>query len=183
MNDEAPHLALSAGTAVHCVHRLRDGSHVLVRGIRKDDVEIERRFIQALSAQSRRFRFFGQIGSPSDDFLRCLVDLDFVHDIAFVALVHIDNMTREVGVARYAVSEDGKSCECAVAVDDAWHGRGLGTLLIGHLIEMARGQGIGEMIAVVAAANRDMADLAESLGFAGAGDPDDPSQKIYRLCL
>ena len=42
-------------------HKLRDGSTVLIRPIHGDDVEIERRFIERLSPQAKRFRFLGEI--------------------------------------------------------------------------------------------------------------------------
>ena len=44
---------------------------------------LERAFIGSLSAQSRRFRFLGQIGCPSDEMIRGLTDIDYVHDVAF----------------------------------------------------------------------------------------------------
>ncbi|MEJ8827427.1 hypothetical protein WKW80_36540, partial [Variovorax humicola] len=48
---------------------LRGGDRVLIRPIHKDDVEMERRFIEALSPQSRRFRFLDTLNSPSDALL------------------------------------------------------------------------------------------------------------------
>ena len=65
---------------------LRDGQSVLIREIRKQDLELERRFIERLSPTSRRFRFLGTLVSPSDNLLRQLVVLDPARDVALIAL-------------------------------------------------------------------------------------------------
>lgn len=165
------------------VHTLRNGDQVTIRPLGKDDAAAERSFIQSLSAQSRRFRFLGQIGCPSDDLIRRLTDIDYVHDVAFAAIANVGGTAREIGVARYSVSADGRSCECAVAVSDDFHGQGLGTLLMNHLIDIARERGIGEMISLDAAENFAMRDLALALGFRREPDPEDGAQVIHRLVL
>lgn len=161
---------------------LRDGTRVLIRPIAKDDVALERAFIERLSPQSLEYRFLGQM-KPSDDMLRRLTDIDYARDMAFVALHHEAGDKREIGVSRFCLSEDGTSCECAVAVSDEWQGRGLGDLLMRHLIEVARHRGIKRMYTIESAANNDMRDLAKSLGFTRKVDQDYSSEVIYSLDL
>src|SRR5690606_22824305 len=108
---------------------LRDGTQVRVRPITKNDAPLERAFITRLSPQSRRLRFLGQFGEPSDVLVRELTDLDWRRDAAFIAVVERDGEALEVGVSRYGLGPDGRSCECAVTVDDEWHGRGLAVIL------------------------------------------------------
>lgn len=162
-------------------HELRDGSRVTVRPITPADAERECRFIEALSPQSRRYRFLGQIAHPSEALIAQLTHVDFVHDVAFIALA--DDGEREVGVARYSTSSDGSRCECAGAVADDFQGRGLGTVLMQRLIAIARSAGVREMVSVDIAENAAMRDLALALGFSRAPDPDDASQVIHRLTL
>lgn len=164
-------------------HTLRNGVQVNVRPLGKDDAALERAFIECLSAQSRRFRFLGQIGCPSDGLIRSLTDIDYMHDVAFAAFADIGGVEREIGVARYSVSADGQSCECAVATADEFHGQGLGTLLMNHLIDIARDRGIGAMISLDMAENFPMRDLALALGFRREPDPEDGTQVIHRLAL
>jgi GNAT superfamily N-acetyltransferase len=165
------------------VHTLRNGTQVVIRPLGKGDAVLERAFIGSLSAQSRRFRFLGQIGCPSDEMIRGLTDIDYVHDVAFAAIADIGGTAREIGVARYSVATGGQSCECAVAVSDDFHGQGLGTLLMNHLIGIARERGINEMISLDSAENFAMRDLAQALGFRREPDPDDGTQVIHRLTL
>jgi GNAT superfamily N-acetyltransferase len=162
---------------------LRDGTHVIIRAIGKRDAAIERRFIERLSPESRRMRFLGQLKTPSEDMIRQLTDIDYKRDMAFIALVHRDSETREIGVSRYSIAADGKSCECAVTVADDWHNKGLATLLMRHLIDVARSRGIRSMVSYDAMENSQMRQLAQFLGFERRTDPEDAHMVIHRLTL
>ena len=162
---------------------LRDRTQVLIRPLAHTDREAERTFIEGLSAQSRRFRFLGSIKSPSEALLDRLTDVDQVHDVAFVAVVPEGAGERMVGVARYSADKTGEQCECAVTVADDWHGRGLGTALMRHLIEVARARGIRTMESIDSAENLEMQDLARFLGFHTRVDPNDARQMLHRLDL
>lgn len=167
----------------HWSATLKDGTRVLIRPIHKEDAAIERAFIKRLSPESRRLRFLGQISEPSEALIRSLTDIDYRRDMAFVALVHRDGEKREIGVARYSTSVDGKNCECAVTVGDEWRQRGLGTLLMQRLIEVARSRGVRSMMSIDEADNTGMRDLARFLGFRRKRDPDDPTLVIHTLML
>jgi len=163
--------------------RLQDGTTVLIRSIREEDVDLERRFIEGLSNDSRRFRFLGQIKTPSAALLKQLTQLDPKRDVAFVALIADGAHKREIGVARFSSDNKGESCECAVTVADEWQHRGLATLLMRHLINVARSRGFIRMNSIDAADNFAMRDLATHLGFERKPDPDDPRQVVHVLDL
>ena len=74
-------------------------------------------------------------------------------------------------------------CECAVTVSDEWQHKGLGTLLMKHLIEVARARGIRRMFSIDLADNMGMKDLATFLGLHTRGDPDDSNHVIHELQL
>lgn len=165
------------------IDTLRDGTHVIIRPIRKEDAELERSFIKRLSLESRRMRFLGQIREPSDEMLRRLTDIDYKKEMAFIALVHRDGQTQEIGVARYSTSSDGKFCECAITVSDEWHYKGLATLLMHHLIDVARSRGIRTMVSYDAIDNGQMRELATFLGFKRTPDPADSGMVVHTLTL
>ena len=164
------------------VETLRDQSRVVIRPITPRDLDAERAFIEALSPESRRFRFLGEVRHPSEDLLLRLTTPDYRRDVALAAVVPEDAHERFVGVARYSASPDGLSCECAVAVLDEWHHRGLGTTLMRHLIDVARARGISCMYSVDSAENTAMSDLARFLGFERRLE-DDPSLVRHTLWL
>ena len=162
---------------------LRDGSCVAIRPITQFDVDKEREFISTLSPQSRRFRFLGQIGEPSEQLLKQLTTVDYRQDAAFAAIAMDDPDDRFIGVARFSVTPDRLRCECAVAVLDDWQHRGLGVILMTHLIEVARDRGIETMYSLDAAENAAMTELARFLGFTSRIDHDDPTLLVHSLRL
>lgn len=174
-----------AGDALnlHAQEKLRDGTTVLIRPILGEDIELERRFIKGLSSESRRFRFLDQFNEPSSDMLKRFTHPDPAREVAFIALIADGPEKREIGVARYSANADGSACECAVAVSDEWHNKGLATLLMGHLIKIARERGVGRMYSIDATDNAAMRDLAAHMGFERRVDPDDAAQVIHTLDL
>ncbi len=164
------------------IETLTDGSHVLVRPIQPTDVELERRFIEELSPESRRYRFLCGMRSPSEALLRHLTQIDPARDAALIALADDGQDIREVGVARFSARPDGRA-DVAVTVSDDWRLRGLGTALLRRLIDLARQRGIAELVSVDPADNHPMRKFAESLGFSRNRDPEDATQVIHSLSL
>ena len=161
---------------------LHGGQSVLIREIREHDIEMERRFIERLSPTSRRFRFLGTLASPSEELLRQLVALDPARDVALIALIGEGVEQTEIGVARLSTEGDG-TCEFAVTVSDEWQHKGLGTLLMQHLINSAIERGIKSMHSIDAAANDHMREFAAHLGFKRTPDPDDATLVVHSLDL
>jgi GNAT superfamily N-acetyltransferase len=162
---------------------LNDGQPVTIRLMSGRDAPAEREFISGLSPETRRLRFLGQIGQPSDAMITWLTAIDFVHDLAFVAVITEGERERIVGVSRYGLDPAGGRCECAVVVADDWQGRGLGVRLMQHLIDVARARGIEVMYSLDAASNTAMKDLARFLGFSRRPDPEDATMVIHELRL
>lgn len=175
--------AAATGSEPHWWEKLHDGTTVLIRPIHGDDLEIERRFIERLSPESRHFRFLADLKTPSAALLHQFTHPDPTREAAFIAVIADGSEKREIGVARYSASADGSTCECAVTVSDEWQHHGLGTLLMKHLIDTARGHGIASMYSIDEAENSAMRDLAVHLGFARKIDPNDACQVIHTLDL
>lgn len=167
----------------HWIEALRDGTRVLIRPLREDDREREEAFLRRLSDDSRRYRFLASMKQASPALVDQLMDVDYVHQMAFVALAHDNGELREVGISRYSADADEKRCECAVTVADDWRNRGLGVLLMRHLIEIARRNGYRQMFSIDSAENEAMRELAHYLGFQRRIDPDDAAQVIHTLDL
>lgn len=165
------------------IETLRDQTKVLIRPIAPSDRQAEKAFIEGLSEEARRYRFLGQMRSPSDQLLHELTDVDFVRQVAFVAVINDHFQERIVGVSRFGTDESERSCECAVTVSDDWRNKGLATVLMRHLIAVARSLGIERMVSLDDAQNTPMRDLARYLGFTRRTDPDDPTQVIHELML
>jgi GNAT superfamily N-acetyltransferase len=164
---------------------LRDGRHVLIRPIRPDDVARNAEFIEKLSLPSKHYLLRG-IAQLSETALRRLCDSDYAHDMAYIAL-GLDRETGEtreqVGLCRYAGADLVEGAEISVAVADAWQRRGLGKILLRHLIDYARAHGVPRLYSMDAIDNDRMRKLACDVGFSEYPDPDDIDQVIYSLDL
>jgi GNAT superfamily N-acetyltransferase len=165
------------------IESLFDGSQVLIRPLREDDREREEYFLHRLTPDSHRLRFLGGFKEASPELIKQLMGVDYARQVAFVALAREKGKLREVGVSRYGATDEQGHCECAVTVADDWRQRGLGVLLMRHLIDLARKQGYKKMISLDDNDNEAMRDLASYLGFHRRLDPGDSSQVIHTLDL
>ena len=174
------HLAIHPyPSALEADATLRDGTGVRLRPIRPEDARMELAFMEALSDHSRYMRFFNAARTMSPRLLARMTQIDYEREMALLALID----TAMVGVARYSPLSDGLSCEFAVVVADLWHGRGIASLLMRHLIQAARGAGYQRMTGSVLANNHDMHRLMAHLGFAASPYSDDPTVSEFALAL
>lgn len=169
-------------TTVQSAETLPDGSRVIVRPIRPDDIELERRFIEELSPEARRYRFLCGMLTPSDALLKQLTAIDQTRDAALIALDGSASTPREIGAARFSATADGRA-EVAVTVSDDWRLRGVGTLLMRRLIDVARDRGIHALFSVDPADNESMRRFAGALGFDRRPNPEDATQVVHTLLL
>jgi GNAT superfamily N-acetyltransferase len=104
-----------------------------------------------MSDESRRLRFHLPITRLPSSFRQELVRLDCCSRAAVAAW----DGGRPVGVGRIAALSD-TDAEVAVAVVDAWHGRGLGRRLLTDAAELAVRLGYQRLVAEVLAENTAM---------------------------
>jgi acetyltransferase len=172
--------AAEAGTLPRFELELQ-GRRLTVRPIRATDAPREVRFVRELSDDARYKRFMVTVDELPAAKLRSLTDVDEKTHVALVATM-ADSATPAgggdaetfVGVARFIIGPDGRHCEFAVTVADAWQGSGLAGVLMTALISVARERGLGTMEGFVLARNMRMLKLARQMGFAVEHDADDP---------
>ena len=142
-----------------------DGARVLIRPVHAQDLELVQAFVRELSPESRYNRFHGAVKELTPGMAHWATHVDYDRHLALIAVVYQDGREIEIGAARYAVMADGETAEFAVAVADAWQGRGVGARLLRGLIEVAARRGLRWMEGDVLATNRGMRALARKLGF------------------
>lgn len=135
-----------------------------MRPIRPDDEERERRFVIRLSPESRYRRMMNAMRELPAELLHRFVNVDYEHDMAFVALAGAEPDEEIIGIARYAQDRLGPDCEFAIVVADAWQTRGIGAALMGLLFEYAHAKSIHRLHGDILADNAKMIDLAHWLG-------------------
>ncbi len=163
--------------------KLDNGVEVFIRPISKEDESRERQFIESLSPKTRSYRFFEGMKSPSPKLLKQLTDIDHQNSEALIALIDKDGEELEIGVARYALTSDDNTCECALVVGDEWQNSNLGVILMQHLIDIARQRGIQKLYAIEAWENTWIRNIDKALGFVCKSDPGDATRIICTLDL
>lgn len=145
--------------------QLADGTYITIRPIRPEDAAIEQSFVKGLSSQSKYFRFMRSLNELTPEMLIRFTQLDYHREMALIAVLEEDAGETELGVARYVTNPDGKSCEFALVVADAWQGKGIGTHLMTALINVAKQRGLKQMEGEILATNHNMLKLISHLGF------------------
>jgi predicted CoA-binding protein/L-amino acid N-acyltransferase YncA len=138
---------------------LADGGSAHLRPVRASDAAGLRALYESLSEESRYLRFF----SPAPPALAATIGPHLELDDHHFALVaeHGDEI---VGVADYFRKLDDVA-EVAFTVRDDQHGRGLGSLLLDHLAQVAVERGIRSFVAQVLAKNDAMRAVFRHAGF------------------
>lgn len=134
-----------------------DGQDIRVRRIAPEDAAELERFYAGLSPDSRAQRFHGGSRGVSGEQAAGFAAADHRHRDGLVAVAD----GRIVGHLVLEPLEPGVE-ELAVAVDDRYRHRGVGTLLLAAAFASARLRRIDRLVAWVAAANLPMRRLLES---------------------
>ena len=146
--------------ANYSVHdNLRDGTPVIIRAISRGDGDRIRVAFEHLDREAVYTRFFTYKKSLTDAELNDLTDVDSDHVVALVVTTGTGDDEALIGGGRYcseAALCASQSAELAFFTDDHYRGRGVASLILKHLIAIARDQGLLQFDADVLAQNRGM---------------------------
>lgn len=143
---------------------LRDGSTVHLRPARSEDERAVEDYFLGLSDDSRHLRFWTSsvdIGEQA----RRTVDVDHVDHLTILAFLAGDGGERMVGGAQCFREAGTARAEVALSVTDDLQGRGLGSILVGHLAQAAREVGITSFSAQILPENHRMISVFRDSGF------------------
>ena len=143
---------------------LRDGTSVEIRALRPEDEAGMLAAVERTSAESLHRRFFVVKRGFSEKERAFFMEVDFETHVALVAEAKEHDRPVIIGGGRYVVFEAGRA-ELAFVVVDTWQGRGVGSLLMRHLIRIARDAGIEELVADVLPENVAMLKVFGKFGF------------------
>ncbi|MCG8531944.1 MAG: GNAT family N-acetyltransferase, partial [Desulfovibrionales bacterium] len=150
---------------------LPDGDSVVLRPIRPEDEAAHWDFLEHVSPQDRRFRFFGNVGQlPRSEMVK-LTQIDYDREMAFIAQFQQDKQPPvTVGSARAVIAPDNSTAEFAVVVRSDWKRKGLGKLLMRTLVNYLQSRRTAQITGEALGDNKSMVELARSLGFVVSKD-------------
>ncbi|MCU7811130.1 MAG: bifunctional acetate--CoA ligase family protein/GNAT family N-acetyltransferase [Candidatus Thiodiazotropha sp. (ex Notomyrtea botanica)] len=157
--------------------QLPNGTNIVIRPIRPEDVDLEQNFTRQLSDEAKYFRFMSSVQELTQDMLMRFTQIDYHYEMALIAVMETGTHEVELGVARYVTNPDKKSCEFALVVSDKWQRQGIGHKLMHQLMEIARDRGLEKMEGEVLSNNFKMLDLMKSLYFRISTSPEDSGIK------
>jgi acetyltransferase len=160
--------------------QLPEGTDILIRPIRPDDVAIKQEFVRKLSPQTRFLRFMRPMAELTPDMLERFTRVDQTRDLALMAVTLQDGQEVQIGVGRYFAQPDRVRCEFAIVVADEWQGRGVGSRLLSLLIENARARGLKRMEGDVLAQNGRMLQFVHHFGFLLQPRPSESSYRVIK---
>ncbi|HEY2024856.1 GNAT family N-acetyltransferase [Paraburkholderia sp.] len=160
-----------------------NGMRVTVRPIRPEDEIAHRDFVQAMTPEDLRLRFFGAVGAFDHSQLARMTQIDYDREMALIAtVVNEDGATQTLGVVRAIADPDNDTAEFAVAVRSDQKGRRLGQLLMQRIVAYARVRGIHWLVGEALRENATMISLAKSCGFT-ITRTEDPGVVAFRMAL
>ncbi|MEU9451210.1 GNAT family N-acetyltransferase [Streptomyces sp. NPDC048277] len=142
------HALLADGTTV-CIRPVTPGDHVRLKG-----------FYEEMSPENLRLRFFS--ASPRSAGLAA--DRACAPARPGYRALLAEARGRVLGLAEYDTGGKEGPAEISVAVADGLHHRGVGTLLIEHLVSAARADGVRAFTADALSENREVLRLFADLG-------------------
>ena len=140
---------------------LADGEAVSVRLARPADAVRVARMHERSSEESRFQRYFAPMNEWRQDNLR---RISGGHRGATLVVTSDDEEVIALGNVFPAGPQEDDRAEIAVIVEDDWHGRGVGRLLMTRLVDVARRMGFRELVAYVLADNAPMFALLAATG-------------------
>ena len=156
---------------------IRGGERVLIRRARSEDMALYPDFVHNVSAEDRRLRFFGGITALSAAQIDKLTELDYRHEMAFIALD--EGTGHMLGLVRLIDELGEKTAQFAILVRSRLKGHGLGWLLMRHVIDCAKEKGLRRVYGDVLAENTTMLQMCAELGF----HAEDIGSNIRRVVL
>jgi acetyltransferase len=157
-------------------YQMKNGNEILIRPIRPEDEMSMVKFHETLSEQSVYLRYFHaeklDVRAAHNRLIqKCFIDYD--REMALVA-ERCDAKPGIIGLGRLNKERWGNRGEVAILIADEHQNMGLGTQLLGRLIDVARNEGLEELEANILSENLAMCALAKHFGFT-LHNSEDPS--------
>ncbi|MCL1143122.1 bifunctional acetate--CoA ligase family protein/GNAT family N-acetyltransferase [Shewanella gaetbuli] len=159
---------------------LKNGLQVMLRPILPEDEPKHMDFDNALSDEDRYKRYFGVRSKMTHEEMAVLTQIDFSREMAFIATTKLeDGQELTLGAVRASTDPDNTEAEFAMAVRTDYQGIGLGKRLLEKLIHYYRHNDTPVLTGFTMFENRNMANLAKSLGFDVSFDMDEHLIKMH----
>lgn len=143
----------------------KTGLRLLLRPVKISDEPLLKDFFYSLSDQSMYRRFMTPRRDMPHERLQEWVAIDYTREMVILACIEEDTRPMVIGMAEYYIEDDGLTANVAFAVRDRFQNQGVGTLMLAHLTQIARRQGLHGFTAEVLKDNEPMLRVFEKMRF------------------
>ncbi len=144
---------------------LRDGTEIFFRPVKPTDESALSEMLYSLSEESVRKRYMSRtVAFPHRD-VQQLTNIDYQHNLAIVGVVPSVTGDEVVAIGQYFLEPRQGQAEVAFVVQDEWQKKGMGTLLLKFLSEVARKRNVKSFHAKVLPQNKAMLAVFHNSGF------------------
>ncbi|MBE4733514.1 MULTISPECIES: bifunctional GNAT family N-acetyltransferase/acetate--CoA ligase family protein [Streptomyces] len=149
---------------------LADGTTVRIRAVERGDHDQLQGLYEEMSSENLRLRFFAASRRSAEQ----AADRACAPPRQGYRALLAERAGQVIGLAEYETGEDAGTAEISIAVADGLHHRGVGTLLIEHLVSAARAEGITTFTADALSENSEVLRLFSDLGLSMSRSYDGP---------
>ncbi len=156
---------------------MKDGTRVTIRPIRPEDEPLMIDFHSRLSDRSVYLRYFQPLKltqRTAHERLTRICFIDYDREMALVTeLKREDGQSEVLAVGRLSKLHGRDEAEIAVLVRDEYQHKGLGTELVGRLMQIARDEKLKGVVSTMLGVNREMRAICKRLEFQLSMDMED----------
>jgi len=148
------------------VETLKNGTRVVVRAVRSDDKNRMSDAFRHLDSESVYKRFFGPKKTLTEEELKMATEVDFENVVQLVVTLGEGENETIIAGCRYVAYNAGteRRAEVAFTVEEDYHGQGIASKLLRHLISIAREKGVSQFEAEVLSGNKAMLGVFSKSG-------------------
>ena len=144
---------------------LRDGTEIFFRPIKPADEPALSEMLYSLSENSIQTRYFAHtMRFPHRD-VQQLTNIDYRQNLSLVGVVPSTSGEQIVAIAQYFLDPRTQAAEVAFIVKDEWQQKGMGTLLLDYITQIAKQRGVKRFYAKVLPTNKPMLTIFHNSGY------------------
>ncbi len=156
---------VSSQDVMKTTYLLKEGTEIQFRPIHPTDEPFMRDLVYNLSKETIYYRFMSHSQSFGQRQIQNFVYVDHRKDVAIVGTLPEAFGDEIIVVGRYYLDEKTNKAEVAFVIRDEWQGKGLGTFMFKHLINIAKASGLSGFTAEVLRENKRMQAIFNNSGY------------------
>lgn len=157
---------------------LRDGTEIFFRPVKPTDESALSEMLYSLSGASVQKRYFTYTQTFPHKDVQKLTNIDYKQDLAIVGVVPGPSGDQIVAIAQYFLDPKIMLAEVAFIVQDEWQDKGMGTVLLDYITDIAKERGVKTFYATVLPNNKTMLNMFYNSGYQVRTEFDGDAHKI-----